>query len=586
VPFRINPNFPDAISGSPDRQLALILCAAEAWRSQTRADFDFDYRGTTNIARLSDRDGVNAVFWSSADGGQALAATIFSGDNGVATAFDIIFFATSDGVDNVWSGPGEPVAGTYDIQGVAVHEFGHALGLAHTTVHQATMFASVSGRGLPLRTLHADDAAGVEFLYGTRTQTPPAVEITSVEPSNGPTTGGNEVVIDGVNFTFDGDTQLLVGGLAVPGASWSVEGCGRLRITSMPSRGAGPVAIAVTNSIGSALLEGGYRYGGPGPVLTGVAPPEGSTSGGIRLVIRGQNFTPDAVLSFGGIPLEDLEVIDATTIEGTLPPSGTTGPVDVELEQGLDVAVLPGGFTYKAHAIRIAAAAAAAGQKGAPVGLLVTSPAALSAVSFGFLFDEALLTIADISVAGTAADDAEFVSSDIDNENGTATFGMVMRFSEATPAFPSGTDVPLGSILADVRASAPQGARIALDLRDEVGSPPIQLIFTEAGETEPIRPLALDGEVLVSGDVTFVRGDANGDGAVNISDPIFHLNSLFVGGEAVPCPDAADGNDDGFLNISDAIAVLAFLFQGTTPLQPPHPEAGVDPTPDDLGCGA
>jgi hypothetical protein len=83
-----------------------------------------------------------------------------------------------------------------------------------------------------------------------------------------------------------------------------------------------------------------------------------------------------------------------------------------------------------------------------------------------------------------------------------------------------------------------------------------------------------------------VRGDANDDGVVNISDPIFHLNALFVGGEESPCPDAADANDDGLLNISDGIAILSFLFQGTNVLRPPHPEAGVDPTPDELECGA
>jgi hypothetical protein len=106
------------------------------------------------------------------------------------------------------------------------------------------------------------------------------------------------------------------------------------------------------------------------------------------------------------------------------------------------------------------------------------------------------------------------------------------------------------------------------------------------GETDRIRPFAIDGDVIVTDERTFVRGDANGDGVVNISDPVFHLNALFIGGPPIPCDDAADANDDGLLNISDAIATLQFLFQGTITLQPPNPDPGVDPTPDGLGCEA
>ena len=586
VPFRINPNFPNVdISGTPEEQISIILCAADAWRSQTRTAVSFDYRGTTTIARLSERDGVNAVFWSSADGGEALAATIFAGDNGVATAFDIIFFGSSDGVANDWSGPGEPASGTFDIQGVAVHELGHALGLAHSPISQATMFASVSGRGLPLRTLHLDDAAGVEFLYGLRTQTPPDVEITSVDPPDGPTTGGNEVILEGINFTFDTETQIRVDGVTVPAASWAIEDCGRLRISSMPSHGAGPVTLSVVNSLGAASLEEGYRYGGPGPRILAVEPAEGPVAGGIPLEIHGEHFTPDAVITLDGIPLEGQEFVDTTTISGTLPPAASAGEVDVRIEQGADVALLPGGFTYGSHVIRIVGALAAAGQKRAPVALQVTSPEALSAISFGFLYAKTFVTVADITAEGTPAEGAEFLSSNIDNENGVATFGLVMRLSEPTPTFPAGTDVPLGHILADVAAGVPPGTRIALDLEDQVGSPPIELSFTEAGETARIRPIAIDGEILVSDERTFVRGDANDDGVVNISDPIYHLNALFVGGAESPCQDAADANDDGQLNISDGIAILSFLFQGTNVLRPPHPDAGVDPTPDGIGCG-
>jgi hypothetical protein len=85
----------------------------------------------------------------------------------------------------------------------------------------------------------------------------------------------------------------------------------------------------------------------------------------------------------------------------------------------------------------------------------------------------------------------------------------------------------------------------------------------------------------------FLRGDADGSGEVEITDPVFTLNSLFLGGPSPPCEDAADSNDDGGLDVSDPIHTLGSLFLGTD--RPPFPGpdiAGFDGTPDDpFPCG-
>jgi hypothetical protein len=84
----------------------------------------------------------------------------------------------------------------------------------------------------------------------------------------------------------------------------------------------------------------------------------------------------------------------------------------------------------------------------------------------------------------------------------------------------------------------------------------------------------------------FLRGDAGGDCTVDISDAIFTLAALFQGGDAPPCPDAADFNDDGIVNLTDAIVLLVFLFQGGVPPEPPGAVVpGIDPTDgDNLGA--
>jgi len=83
----------------------------------------------------------------------------------------------------------------------------------------------------------------------------------------------------------------------------------------------------------------------------------------------------------------------------------------------------------------------------------------------------------------------------------------------------------------------------------------------------------------------FTRGDATGDGRAGITDAIAVLQYLFRDG-AIDCEEAADANDDGYLDIADPVRLLLALFAGVTPLAPPFPACGPDPTPDGLvDCG-
>ncbi|MBN1442138.1 MAG: hypothetical protein JXA90_05475 [Planctomycetes bacterium] len=94
----------------------------------------------------------------------------------------------------------------------------------------------------------------------------------------------------------------------------------------------------------------------------------------------------------------------------------------------------------------------------------------------------------------------------------------------------------------------------------------VELIYGEEGPTDPV----------------FLRGDANNDGDINLSDAIYKLGYLYLGGPAPPCFDAADANDDGELNITGAINLLSWLYLGGPPPPDPGPAlpCGPDPTPD------
>ncbi|MBI4587065.1 MAG: IPT/TIG domain-containing protein [Planctomycetes bacterium] len=80
----------------------------------------------------------------------------------------------------------------------------------------------------------------------------------------------------------------------------------------------------------------------------------------------------------------------------------------------------------------------------------------------------------------------------------------------------------------------------------------------------------------------FIRGDANNDGSVDVSDGIVILEDQFLGkAAAAPCRDALDANDSGDIDISDPIYLLTALFIGGDPIKPPYPQPGLDPTPED-----
>ena len=89
---------------------------------------------------------------------------------------------------------------------------------------------------------------------------------------------------------------------------------------------------------------------------------------------------------------------------------------------------------------------------------------------------------------------------------------------------------------------------------------------------------------LRAGDATFIRGDANADGNRDISDAIFLLQHLFLGGTPPDCDKSADHNDDGALDISDGIYLLSALFLGGSAVSNPASTCGNDPTPDVLAC--
>jgi hypothetical protein len=85
----------------------------------------------------------------------------------------------------------------------------------------------------------------------------------------------------------------------------------------------------------------------------------------------------------------------------------------------------------------------------------------------------------------------------------------------------------------------------------------------------------------LTGAPVFRRGDHDGSGIVDITDPLNLLSFLFLGLTPPICLDASDGDNSSAVDISDALNVLGFLFLGSFPLNATLPgpiDCGTDPT--------
>jgi Peptidase family M28 len=60
-------------------------------------------------------------------------------------------------------------------------------------------------------------------------------------------------------------------------------------------------------------------------------------------------------------------------------------------------------------------------------------------------------------------------------------------------------------------------------------------------------------------------GDANGDITINVSDAVFIINFVFVGGDAPDPYGSGDTNCDYIVNVSDAVYIINYIFLGANP---------------------
>jgi len=171
----------------------------------------------------------------------------------------------------------------------------------------------------------------------------PLISVTTIDPNFGPEAGGTDVTITGTCFT--GATGVDFGGVA--GTNFTVVDDSTITVTTPP--GTGLVDVTVHSSVacgGDATLADAFQYIQPdAPIITGITPDSGPTTGGTSVTITGSAFTGATSATFDGVAGSSFVVVDDTTITVVTPPHAV-GAVDVVVVHPVNGPSAPLGFTY------------------------------------------------------------------------------------------------------------------------------------------------------------------------------------------------------------------------------------------------
>jgi RHS repeat-associated protein len=256
--------------------------------------------------------------------------------------------------------------------------------------------------------------------------TPPAPVVTGLGPASG-SGAGNQVTIIGSDLA--GATQILFGD--TPAESFSNISDTAIRAT-IPSHVLGTVDVTVTTPGGTSGITAADQFTyvvPPAPVVTGVGPTNGSTTGGDYVTIVGTNFTGATAVAFGDKPATYFSLASDNEIYASAP-AHAAGVVDITV-------TTPGGTSTVAAADQFSYVASPPPPGGAPV-ITGVDPASGSIVG-GFpviIVGSNLSGVTAVSFGDTPVQSFFYANSDneIDVTDAPAHAAGVVDITVTTPS--------------------------------------------------------------------------------------------------------------------------------------------------------
>lgn len=194
--------------------IAALQAAMDTWTAVDSATINFAPPGRSPVAN-STPDGDNIFIF--ADNpinrsvlGSAVALTMLFSSNGVLSDTDILFSPTLTFSTTLESG-------TYDLQSVATHELGHALGADHSGLTGATMFFAVRRGSNILSALSTDDIA-----FATETYPKPGAPASLGTISGTVRLTGGGPVVGALLTAIDPSTGVAIGAISATDGTYAI----------------------------------------------------------------------------------------------------------------------------------------------------------------------------------------------------------------------------------------------------------------------------------------------------------------------------------------------------------------------------
>ena len=238
----------------PSTWATAIQAAAQGW-NQGGSKFAFSFSSSS----------PHAISLADLGAGSTLASTRVEF---FQSSQQMVRFSMTFNNRYTWTTAGQ--AGQFDVQNIATHELGHALGLTHpaaTTCAEETMWFSASAGETKKRSLEPGDQNGLVTLYGavgTTTTTPPPRPILTVATpvptyfalatTNPVATKPLAIVFRGTRFTPTTVEALLTGGVCgTTGCIIKPAGASTTDMVFLNNIPAGAYTIRLRNGSGNPL---------------------------------------------------------------------------------------------------------------------------------------------------------------------------------------------------------------------------------------------------------------------------------------------------------------------------------------------
>ncbi|MGE7370694.1 IPT/TIG domain-containing protein [Neorhizobium sp. NPDC001467] len=325
-----------------------------------------------------------------------------------------------------------------------------------------------------------------------------APTISSLTPAQGPSAGGNSVIIAGSNFVDV--TAVEFGG--VPATSFNIGGVNQITAQA-PAGAPGGVSIIVT-ALGGTSAARPYTYVAA-PTVNSVTPTEGPVAGGTSVTITGTNLT-GATVTLNGTPVP-FTSNTATEVVFTTPPAAAgSAAISVTTAGGTAGA---GSFTYRPLP-SISGLSPASGPLAGGTSVVIAGSDLAGAT--GVTFNGVAATIQSVSATAitvTAPGGAEGpVNVAVTTAGGTSVASAASTFTYVAAPEVSSLS-PTAGPLAGGTAVTITGTRFTPDATVTFGGVPATSIsFNSATSLTAISPAGSEGSVDVI--VTTLGGASTG----------------------------------------------------------------------------